>query len=40
MMTAMDAPIPVEQLTIVPANEASWGDLAAIFGTTDYPGRC
>lgn len=26
--------------TIVPANEASWDDLVAIFGTTDYPGRC
>ncbi len=32
--------IPAEQLTIVPANEASWDDLAAIFGTTDYAGRC
>lgn len=29
-----------EQLRIVPANEASWDDLAAIFGTTDYPSRC
>jgi hypothetical protein len=29
-----------EQLTIVRANEASCDDLAAIFGTTDYPGRC
>jgi GNAT superfamily N-acetyltransferase len=27
-------------LTIVPANEASWDDLVAIFGTTDYPGQC
>jgi GNAT superfamily N-acetyltransferase len=26
--------------TIVPANEASWDDLVAIFGTADYPGRC
>ncbi len=40
MMTAMDAPIAAEQLDIVPANEASWDDLAAIFGTTDYPSRC
>jgi GNAT superfamily N-acetyltransferase len=32
-------PIPAEQLTIVPANEASWGDLTAIFGTADS-GRC
>lgn len=29
-----------EQVRIVPANEASWEDLAAIFGTSDYPGRC
>jgi hypothetical protein len=35
----MQAPIPAEELTIVPANEASWDDLAAIFGTTDA-GRC
>ena len=28
------------QLTIVPANEATCSDLAAIFGTTDYPSRC
>jgi hypothetical protein len=36
----MDAPIPVEDLTIVPANEASsWDDLAAIFGTSDA-GQC
>jgi GNAT superfamily N-acetyltransferase len=33
-------PIGDEDLAIVPANEASWDDLAAIFGTTDYPGRC
>jgi GNAT superfamily N-acetyltransferase len=29
-----------EQVRIVPANEASWDDLVAIFGTSDYPGRC
>jgi len=40
MMMAMDAPIAAEQLTVVTANEASWDDLTAIFGTTDYPGRC
>lgn len=40
MMTAMQAPIPAEQLTIVPANEASWVDLVAIFGTADYAGQC
>lgn len=32
-MTALETPIPAEQLTIVPGNEASWDDLAAIFGT-------
>ncbi|MDP4505503.1 GNAT family N-acetyltransferase [Nonomuraea turcica] len=38
-MTAEPAPIPAERVTIVPANEASWDDLATIFGTTDA-GRC
>jgi len=38
-ITAPDAPISAERLTIVPANEASWGDLTAIFGTGD-PSRC
>jgi GNAT superfamily N-acetyltransferase len=32
-------PVSDEQLTIVPANEASWEDLRAIFGARD-PGRC
>ena len=36
-MTSSRAPIPDEDLTIVPANEASWDDLVAIFGTADYP---
>ena len=27
-------------LTVVPANQASCADIAVIFGTTDYPGRC
>jgi GNAT superfamily N-acetyltransferase len=40
MMAAMRAPIPAGQLTVVPANEASWDDIVAIFGTRDYPGRC
>ena len=40
MMTTRDGPIPADQLMIVPANEASCDDLTAIFGTTDYPGRC
>ncbi len=40
-MTAATAePITAAQLTIVPANQASWADLQAIFGVTDYPGRC
>ncbi|MDQ3733239.1 MAG: GNAT family N-acetyltransferase [Actinomycetota bacterium] len=40
MMPAGRAPIRDEQLTIVPANEASWDDVAAVFGTADYPSRC
>lgn len=32
--------IPDTDLVIVPANQASWSDLQAIFGTTDYPGKC
>ncbi|MFL6136979.1 MAG: GNAT family N-acetyltransferase [Frankiaceae bacterium] len=39
-MTTAREPIPDDQLTIVPANDASWDDLAAIFGTADYPSRC
>ena len=38
-MRAMNEPIPAGKLTVVPANEASWDDLAAIFGTADA-GRC
>jgi GNAT superfamily N-acetyltransferase len=37
---ATGAPIPVESLAIVPANEASWDELTAIFGTTDYACHC
>jgi hypothetical protein len=33
-------PIVEQDVRIVPANEASWHDLAAIFGTADYPARC
>jgi GNAT superfamily N-acetyltransferase len=40
MMTTMQTPISAEQLTFVPANEASWEDLVAIFGTSDYPSQC
>lgn len=37
-----DVPKPVapDQLMIVPANQASWDDLLAVFGTADYSGRC
>ena len=34
------APEPITELTIVPANQASWADLQAIFGSTDYPSKC
>ncbi len=36
----MEVPIPAEQLTIVPASQASWDDLIAVFGTADYPHQC
>lgn len=36
----MREPIAAEQVTVVPANEASWEDLLAVFGTADYCGRC
>jgi GNAT superfamily N-acetyltransferase len=38
--TTTREPITAAQLTIVPANRASWADLQAIFGTADYPGKC
>lgn len=34
------APILDGRVTIVPANQASWADVEAIFGTADYSGRC
>ena len=34
------APLAPARLTIVPADEASWDDLVAVFGTADYPARC
>jgi GNAT superfamily N-acetyltransferase len=40
MMAGEQAPITAERLTILPASEASWDDLTAIFGTADYPSRC
>jgi GNAT superfamily N-acetyltransferase len=36
----MTADPAVPDVTIVPANEASWQDLVAIFGTADYPFHC
>lgn len=40
MTTAMRAAVQDEQLTIVPANQASWDDVVAIFGTAGYPSQC
>jgi hypothetical protein len=39
-MAPVNEPIRVEQVRTVPANEASWEDLMAVFGTADYPSRC
>jgi GNAT superfamily N-acetyltransferase len=38
--TGSREPVTAEQLTIVPANQAAWEDLQAVFGTTGDPGRC
>ena len=38
-MSSTQGPITADQLTIVPANEASWEDLQTILGASD-PGRC
>ncbi len=38
--TTAAGPIHGDDLRIVPANEASWDDVTAIFGTADYPARC
>jgi len=35
-----EAPPSTPDLTIVPANEASWQDLQAVFGTRGDPSRC
>lgn len=40
MMRTMQSPITADQVAAVPANEASWEDLVAIFGAADYPSRC
>jgi GNAT superfamily N-acetyltransferase len=36
----MSEPVEADQLRIVPANQATWQDLEAIFGTADYPFYC
>lgn len=38
--TATRGPVTAADLTIVPANQASWADLQAVFGTADYPSKC
>ncbi|MFG1621990.1 GNAT family N-acetyltransferase [Kribbella sp. NPDC049227] len=38
--TGSREPVTPEQLTIVPANQATWEDLQAVFGTTGDPARC
>lgn len=35
-----DGPVSEDRLRIVPADEASWADLQAVFGTSDYPSKC
>jgi hypothetical protein len=39
-MSSAHDPVTAAQLTVVPANEASWDDPAAIFGTADYGWSC
>jgi GNAT superfamily N-acetyltransferase len=39
-MPTAQAPITPAELDIVAANNATWEDLQAVFGTTDYPGMC
>ncbi|WP_371544470.1 GNAT family N-acetyltransferase [Streptomyces sp. NBC_00554] len=39
MTSHTSQPVTPDQLTIVPANKASWDDLRAVFGTTDA-GKC
>jgi hypothetical protein len=36
----MSEPIAAQQLTIIPANEASWDDLQALFGRRGTAARC
>jgi len=39
-MGGMADPVEQGELRIVPANQATWEDLVAIFGTADYPFYC
>ena len=39
MKVSGEGPVKPEDLTIIPANRATWSDLTAIFGTADS-GRC
>ena len=39
-MPTAQAPITSAELDIVAANNATWEDLQAVFGTADYPGMC
>lgn len=39
-MTAPHPPVTREQVSVVPANEATWDDLQAVFGTADYARLC
>ena len=39
-MRLRPGPIPVDAITVVPANEASWEDLRAIFGNRGYAAYC
>jgi hypothetical protein len=36
----VDQSSAIGDLRIAPANEASWRDIEAIFGTADYPFHC
>lgn len=36
----VDPAITPERLRIVPANEATWAEVEAVFGTRGYPARC
>ena len=40
MSSTEPGPVNPADLTIVPANEATWADLAAIFGPSGSSGRC